>query len=154
MNSLATSIVTDSMDRSLSKFHELVMHREAWRASVHGVTKSWTRLSNWTELNILFRACRTQYLQSHVSTEGLFWYNKYLQISMCISYLLPCNKLPGNVVARDSFSLRVRNSRWSCLGRLPQIHSVSSHNHFFHLHPVASAGISQRLILPVDWKLS
>ena len=77
------------------------MHREAWRAAVHGVTKSWTRLSNWTELNILFRACRTQYLQSHVSTEGLFWYNKYLQISMCISYLLPCNKLP------QSYQLKV-----------------------------------------------
>ena len=40
--------ITDSTDMSLSKFWELVLHREAWRAAVHGVTKSWTWLSNWT----------------------------------------------------------------------------------------------------------
>ena len=43
--------ITDSMDMSLSELQELVLDREAWRAVIHGVTKSWTRLSDRTELD-------------------------------------------------------------------------------------------------------
>ena len=57
--------ITDSMDVSLSELQELVMDREAWHAAVHEVTKSPTRLRDWTELNsnaIVFLIYRKRYL--------------------------------------------------------------------------------------------
>ena len=46
--------VTDSMDMSLGKLREFVIDREAWRIVIHGIAKSWTRLSDWTGLIYLF----------------------------------------------------------------------------------------------------
>ena len=49
-------VITDSMNMSLGRLQELVMDREIWRSAVHGVTKSRTRLSDWTEQAVAFRS--------------------------------------------------------------------------------------------------
>ena len=69
--------ITDSMDMSLSELREFVMDREAWRAGIHGVAKSWTLLSDWTELNW---------------TESRICVPLFLFISTLLIHLFLCNR--------------------------------------------------------------
>ena len=61
--------ITDSMDMSLSELRELVMDRETWRLAIHGVTKSQTRLSDWTEL---------KWTNNDVSWGSRLWFRRIL----------------------------------------------------------------------------
>ena len=84
-------------DELVGKLRELVMDREAWLAAVHGVTKSWTQLSDWTEyLNILYKkACIGEGLEKAMATH-----------SSILAWKIPWMEEPGRLQSMGS--LRVR----------------------------------------------
>ena len=74
--------ITDLMDTTLSELRELVMDREAWRAAIHGVTNSRTRLSDWTELKLFTSSCpwvgRIDHCRYFNGDWGVQWEHPYI----------------------------------------------------------------------------
>ena len=124
--------ITDSTDMSMSKLRELVMDRKAWRAAVHGVTKSHTWLSDWSELNWTELSClHQQYFWVRTTHHSILQIREILLHLVNYKCLLFCvsNKPPSDANAASAKPMlcvvRVENEVWK-ISRAPLNEEASS----------------------------
>ena len=116
--------IADSMDMGLGKLQQLVMDREAWHAAVHGVTKSWTWLSDWTKTFIEHSLCAYHYAKSFTA---FLFLSSVQSLSHVRLFATPWT-------AACQASLSIINS-WSLL-KLMSVESVMPSNHLILCHPL------------------
>ena len=114
--------INDSMDMSLSRLQELVMDREAWHVAVHGIAKSWTRMSDWTDFRTVDDLTQEHGEESQTCTKSSVIISYYFYWAIWSAYATRCLKTQSTLIIPSTFysslhqSLEVPKSR-HCQGQ-------------------------------------